>query len=383
MKKILIFSPIFFPDIGGPAVQGKYLVELLAAHNYEILVLKYGPIQSSNFPRNVRVVSLNWGGDSNFLRIARWLISPFYALYFLIREKPDIYLANSVFMPGMIFGYVFKFFRIPTVIKFAGDWVSESLGSNDNNAIDYESVYSRSMWTKLLLRVEVFFLERFTKIWVISKYRAENVKSILGNHNGIWEQRNFHNLSNVNVPKITSQTLVFCSASRLVKHKRLDQIISGLSCIKDFDFVFIICGDGPESQNLKDITISHQMQNRIFFPGNIGEELLSQIMQLSDVYISWSAEEGAPNVFIEAMNSGLAIVSAEVGGISEMFDSPDSAVLVNPNKLDDLEVQLIQLLNDRGRVLDLQHRSAVEVQKFLLKENEESFLVLFQSLEPR
>jgi hypothetical protein len=63
-----------------------------------------------------------------------------------------------------------------------------------------------------------------------------------------------------------------------------------------------------------------------------------------------------------------------------MFDSPESAVLVNPDNLNELEAQLTQLLIERSKVFSLQQNSAVEVQKFLLRANEESFLSLFQSL---
>ena len=71
MRNILIFSPIFYPDIGGPAVQGKFLAELLAENGYSVTVIKYNSniIEFEN--SNIKVVSLGWDSTSKFRRIFR------------------------------------------------------------------------------------------------------------------------------------------------------------------------------------------------------------------------------------------------------------------------------------------------------------------------
>jgi glycosyltransferase involved in cell wall biosynthesis len=380
VKKVLIFSPIFYPDIGGPAIQGRYLAELLSKNGYEVVILKYGATGNVNLGVNIRIRSLSWKGQSKIGRILKWIISPAYALFFVIREKPSLYIANSVFMPGMIFGLVFRLFGIPTIIKFAGDWVSENLEFNKNNPISYRDVYKFSMISMLLFNIEKFFLKKFTKIWVISDFRARNVIDIVGNANTIWIQRNFHDLPSINEQKIMSKCLVLFSANRLVKHKRIDQILESLAQIKNQNFIYIVCGSGPEMKSLQIYSKKLDLQKKVFFLGEVGGDLLKTIMGLADVYVSWSAEEGAPNVFIEAMNSGLAIVTANVGGIPEMFENAHSALLLNPNSLADLESAILNLINNRAQLEFLQESSRNEVFKYRLEYNESYVLNMFDTL---
>jgi glycosyltransferase involved in cell wall biosynthesis len=177
-----------------------------------------------------------------------------------------------------------------------------------------------------------------------------------------------------------SKCLVLFSANRLVKHKRIDQILESLAQIKNQDFIYIVCGSGPEMKSLQTYVKKLGLQEKVFFLGEVGGDLLKTIMDLADVYVSWSAEEGAPNVFIEAMNSGLAVVTANVGGIPEMFDNANSALLLNPNSLVDLESAILNLINNRAQLEFLQESSRNEVFKYRLEYNESYVLNMFDTL---
>jgi glycosyltransferase involved in cell wall biosynthesis len=380
MRKIIIFSPIFYPDIGGPAVQGKYLAELLANNGYKVTVIKYNSSFSDYLHKNITIISLNWNSTSRYLRIARWLVSPFYALYFLIKIRPNLFLSNSVFLSGMIFGLIYKLFRIPTIIKFAGDWVSESTNLSKSVSINYQEVYKYSFYTRLMFFIQKFFLQQFSVIWVISEYRAKNVHYITNDYSKIWVQNNFHNLPFTTVGKVKSDCLVFLTASRLVPHKRIDLILQAFQSINLENYIFIICGGGQELEKLKTISNKFDKKNKVFYVGEVGSDLLHEIFTISDIYISWSAEEGAPNVFIEAMNSGLGIVSSNVGGVSEMFVHENSKILLDPESVYDLKKTIESLISDRLLVSNLQNNSRKEFIKFSLEENKIKVLKKFDSL---
>jgi hypothetical protein len=40
IPRILIYSPIYYPDIGGPAVQAKFLTEMLSENGFKVFVIK-------------------------------------------------------------------------------------------------------------------------------------------------------------------------------------------------------------------------------------------------------------------------------------------------------------------------------------------------------
>jgi hypothetical protein len=138
--RVLIYSPIFYPDIGGPAVQARFLTELLTENGFEVFVLKY----SKNEYRNpkIKVISLNWNPNPIMLtRIFRWLAGPLISLYFLIKIRPNLVLINSVFWNGMLMGLWCRFFRIPSILKFTGDWVFESTHLQKDKAVELEKIY--------------------------------------------------------------------------------------------------------------------------------------------------------------------------------------------------------------------------------------------------
>jgi len=114
--------------------------------------------------------------------------------------------------------------------------------------------------------------------------------------------------------------------------------------------------------------------------GAISTSLLYKVFEISDVYLSWSSEEGAPNVFIEAMNFELGIVSADVGGISQMFKQDDSALLLDPDDTNTLRASLEDLILHRDKVRSLQKSAKKEYLRFTLEYNSQAVLEKFNSL---
>ena len=378
--RVLIYSPIFYPDIGGPAVQARFLTELLDENGFEVFVLKYSKNQYKN--SKIKVISLNWNPNPKILtRIFRWLIGPLISLYYLIKIRPNLVLVNSVFWNGMLMGPLCRFFRIPTLIKFTGDWVFESTHLQKDKAVELEKIYSRSVFSFLLFHVQRFFVSQFQIVWVISDFRKNNVLK-LTNKPQIWVQNNFHDLPSFKIP-ITArfkEPLIFVTTARLIPHKRIDAVIRVLSKLPN-DYKFIIIGEGSELTRLQKLTKDLNLSNHIFFLGKISSNLLYEILALSSVFISWSAEEGAPNSFVEALHFGLPIVSANVGGIPEMF-TPGSktALLLDPDNTDHLYDCLENLLKSPNLLNEMSLDAIEDAVKFSKSFNEKSFIDLIFSL---
>lgn len=379
-KRILLYSPIYFPDIGGPAVQAKFLTDLLIEEGYEIIVLKYSQSAKSNSA--ARIESLNWNPNPNFIgRIYRWIFGPILSLFYLLRFKPSLVLINSVFWNGMIMGYICKLLRIPSVIKFTGDWVFESTQGQKDLPVNLRDIYTRNFTTRVLLLVEKYLLEKFTVIWVISKFRYENVLTLTQKPQ-IWLQRNFHDLPKYEL--IENQRFyppyIFITTARLIPHKRIDVIIKTISKLPK-ECKLIVIGDGSELTALKALAQELSISNRVIFLGEISSNLLYHLLSKSSAYLSWSAEEGAPNSFIEALNFGLPIVSANVGGISEMFSyDTKAAKLIDPNSPEDLKICLEHLVESPNYLMEMSRAALIESVNFTKDSNKQSFLQLFSRL---
>ena len=163
-QKILLFSPIFYPDTGGPAIQGKFLAEMLHQNGFEVYVIKFGPNDLINSGLNI--ISLNWFPNPSFIeRLYRWFIGPIIGSFYLLKIRPNLVIVNSVFWNGMIMGLICRLVRIPTILKFAGDWVFENLTTHKKYKVNFEEIYTENLINKLLFRLEKYFLSKFDVIW--------------------------------------------------------------------------------------------------------------------------------------------------------------------------------------------------------------------------
>lgn len=289
-KSILIYSPIYFPDIGGPAVQVKFLVDLLVENQFSVIVLKYSRSFSSG--SNAKIISLNWQPNPSLLkRMYRWFIGPLLSIYYLSKFRPSVVLINSVFWNGMIMGLICKYLKIPTVLKFTGDWVFESTKGGKNSTVNLNDIYSSSIVTKALKLIEKKLISNFTIIWVISKFRYANVKS-LTDRSKIWLQSNFHDLPkfDLNVKSRFQSPLIFITSARLISHKRIDVIIKVFSTLPG-ESKLIIIGEGNELNSLKKLAIELNVTNNIFFLGRISNDLLYYLLSNASAYLSWSAKK--------------------------------------------------------------------------------------------
>jgi glycosyltransferase involved in cell wall biosynthesis len=379
-RRILLFAPIFFPDTGGPAIQGKFLAELLCQNGFEVYVIKFR--KTDFIHSDIKIISLNWSSNPNFFeRLFRWCVGPLISIFYLVKIRPCLVIVNSVFWNGMFMGFICRLAGIPTILKFAGDWVFENINTAKDLEVNLNDIYQASRINKMLYKIEKYFVSKFNVIWVISDYRKKNVE-FLTNKPKIWLQNNFHELpefKDLNSIRFNSP-IIFVTAARLIPHKRIDVLIRTLSKL-NYDYRFIIVGEGSEFDSLQRLANNLGLSKKVFFLGKISSGLLYQILGLASVYLSWSSEEGAPNSFIEAMHFGLPIFTANVGGIPEMFDSDTKAAKLisadNPSELFD-SLRNLDLMPDNLKVMSLS--SISEGRKFLKSENEKKVIEFVENL---
>jgi glycosyltransferase involved in cell wall biosynthesis len=88
----------------------------------------------------------------------------------------------------------------------------------------------------------------------------------------------------------------------------------------------IIVGDGPERSRLEAAVLSYGINTRVHFAGQISN--VKPYYAAAKVLVLPSHSEGSPYVLLEAMAAGLAIVATKVGGVPEMVEDEESALLV-------------------------------------------------------
>lgn len=131
--------------------------------------------------------------------------------------------------------------------------------------------------------------------------------------------------------------------TRMLKRKGVQKLLTALDGI-DFPYDVNIVGDGPYLETLRQMAT--QVKARIKFWGwldNHSREL-KDIYETSGIFIFLSASENFPMNLLEAMASGMAIITNSETGCAEVVG--DTALTINPDSVDDIRHALIKLSDD-------------------------------------
>lgn len=134
----------------------------------------------------------------------------------------------------------------------------------------------------------------------------------------------------------------------LFKHKGLHRIIRALVGVPDRPWHLVVVGVGPEREPCVRRLQKAGLSDRATFLGRLSGGEVEKVMAAADVLSLPSTQEGMPYVILEAMASGIPVVSASVYGIPEMVVDGETGLLVDPR--DDVELRnaLSALIDDAG-----------------------------------
>jgi glycosyltransferase involved in cell wall biosynthesis len=155
-------------------------------------------------------------------------------------------------------------------------------------------------------------------------------------------------------------------ASRLDEQKRPDWLIEAIAIIAKerpallSAWQFLLCGDGPLSESLKqkvkDLQLAPYIEFRI-------EGQLNAVLNHSRVYVSCQDFENFPSLSMaEAMAAGNAIIARNVGQTHLFLQNNENGLFINPDTPDGLANVLIQLLNEEDKINEMGQESVKRMQ---------------------
>ncbi len=155
-----------------------------------------------------------------------------------------------------------------------------------------------------------------------------------------------------------TETIQFCFVGRFERRKGIEEIqaaLSNLSTTKGFHFHF--AGPIPQSKQLQ--------SNSVTYHGSIGESAkMMALLDQCDILVAPSHSEGMPNVIMEAMARGLAVVTTRVGAIESVVDEHNGWFVKpgNSSELRDLLQRIIEA--EPSEIEAKKHVSAQRIQDF-------------------
>jgi len=311
--KILIATPLYPPDIGGPATYTKLLEDSLPISGVEVLVVSF--TGSRFLPKGL--------SHLHFFTKTMWAM-----------RSVDVVLAQDTVSVGLPTLCAAKLLRKKCIVRVPGDYAWEQSVQRFGVTETIDDFQARTYGR----RVE--FLRRLQK-WV-----TQNADAIIAPSNyfkgiistwGVATEK-IHTIYNgVSVPPVSEdmsstssyrgRTMV--TAGRLVPWKGIAMLISILDFLPTYRL--IIVGEGPMQKKLEEQVVNQGVQDRVVFTGSLPRAELLQWCVEADVFVLNTHFESFSFQIVEAMLVGAKIITTSVGSIPELITNGTEGVLLNPD----------------------------------------------------
>ncbi len=138
-------------------------------------------------------------------------------------------------------------------------------------------------------------------------------------------------------------------------------LLNAMARLKDRDWRLSLVGDGPDEAVVRATVGSLGLSDRVVFVGAVRSVL--EYLKKSHLFVLTSLSEGLPLSIMEAMRSGLPVVSNRVAGIPEEVVDGQNGYLVDVMDAESLASRIASLIDDK----DLRARMGQESRKLYLE----------------
>jgi glycosyltransferase involved in cell wall biosynthesis len=145
------------------------------------------------------------------------------------------------------------------------------------------------------------------------------------------------------------------SVGRLVAKKGYEYLIEACALLsqRGLDFRCFIVGEGPRAESLEALVFKHGLESKVTFTGALAAADVRQLYLQSDIFalpcvvVNNGDRDGMPTVLIEAMATGIPVVSTPVTGIPELVTDGENGFLVPERDVPAL-ARALELLMQNG-----------------------------------
>lgn len=159
--------------------------------------------------------------------------------------------------------------------------------------------------------------------------------------------------SSVSRFKMEASTLHLLTVGRLSATKRLPLLIDAISILRSQGCTahLTVVGGGALEPQLRRLLGERNLRDAVTLLGRRGAEEMPPLYRQHDVYVSATAQEGMSNAMLEAMASGLPIVTTRCEGVEELIS--DNGVVVESQEPADLAQAIRRVAGDSARFLSM------------------------------
>ena len=358
MVKVCFISPEYLPLSGGTGAYVYYLSNELIKHGNSIYIVT-GYDESKDVKVNEQLYVF-------FLKTPKTpIIKSFLFAGSALRKlnkirgsfPVDITHANLPLVPSFAVPEGFGKTLISTVHS---TWKGEAeaikgepysrLNPNEKFMVSF-NWFLRIFEEKMLERSnKIIAVSDFTRRELLQYYKVKEEK-IRVIHNGV-DVNKFKPARDKRKAKeelgLNPEDIAILSVGRLYARKGLFTLIESMpAVVRRFrNAKFVISGKGQSNEMKKLIAHAEKLgiRDNILFTGYFPDKKLPKLYQAADVFAFSTFYENLPFAVLEALSTGLPVVTTCVGGIPEMIDSGKNGFLVQPANAKQLSDKVLYCL---------------------------------------
>jgi glycosyltransferase involved in cell wall biosynthesis len=341
-----------YPFIGGAERQLTNLARRMDAKGIKVHILtrRYPGLKAFERIDGIPVHRLPAKGP----KVIASLLFTASALPILWRLKPDIIHAHELLSPTTTAVVAKRLFGVPVVAKvLAGGPIGDiaRMGNRFGGPARLE-MFRRDVDVFISVSSEI---DDELEAWGILASRRARIP------NGV-DTRTFHPVTpdtqreirnKLDLPK--SPLVVY--AGRLAPEKQIDRLLAVWPAVRASvtEATLLILGAGPEENNLR-----RQAGEGVAFLGRVDD--VASYFQAADLFVLPSRREGLSNAMLEAMASGLPVVSSDATGARDAIRDRVNGRLVPQNDLVELKQTIVELLLDEEQCARLGREARATVE---------------------
>lgn len=111
--------------------------------------------------------------------------------------------------------------------------------------------------------------------------------------------------------------IALISMGDLIDRKNYPVAIEAISKLNNDSVHYFICGNGPEEENLRQLSITLGIENKVHFLGFRSD--IKELLKAADIFVFTSKQEGLARSLMEAMASKLPCVVSNIRGNTELI----------------------------------------------------------------
>ncbi|SJZ59159.1 glycosyltransferase [Selenihalanaerobacter shriftii] len=170
--------------------------------------------------------------------------------------------------------------------------------------------------------------------------------------------------------------------SRLSAEKNIDFLLKSLEPVLNSKekLKLLIVGDGPEKENLIELSVELGVKNQVEFLGKKNREELIKLYKLSDIFVFSSLSETQGMVITEALAGKTPVVALNGTGVKDIIIDGKDGYLLAPDDKRGFANKVTKLLNDRDLLDEMSLNALEKANQYSIQNLAQDMLKYYHSL---